>query len=172
MVPLPSQCTCRLASGVSRNQDSRFRMGVPAYFSGAFWAGDRRGCAYALWYFLRRRCGNSFRVARRFISASGIITTFAPAYFAAAEIAAREAKVGIIILEVARPDFPVADRKHVCRYRSQSRSQRAVCHFAILLRSTQTRLCGCAGVEFDGQSGQGIPASDAGRRERQSHCRH
>src|SRR4029079_451456 len=34
----------------------------------------------------------------------------APAYFAAAEIAAREAKVGIIALEVARPDFPVADR--------------------------------------------------------------
>jgi transketolase len=34
----------------------------------------------------------------------------APAYFAAAEIAAREAKVGVITLEVARPDFPVADR--------------------------------------------------------------
>jgi transketolase len=34
----------------------------------------------------------------------------APGYFAAAEIAAREQKVGIIILEVARPDFPVADR--------------------------------------------------------------
>jgi transketolase len=34
----------------------------------------------------------------------------APGYFAAAEIAARDPKVGIIILEVARPDFPVADR--------------------------------------------------------------
>jgi len=34
----------------------------------------------------------------------------APGYFAAAEIAAREQKVGIICLEVARPDFPVADR--------------------------------------------------------------
>jgi transketolase len=34
----------------------------------------------------------------------------APAYFAAAEIAAREKKVGIITLEVARPDFPVANR--------------------------------------------------------------
>jgi transketolase len=34
----------------------------------------------------------------------------APGYFAAAEIAAREPKVGIITLEVARPDFPVADR--------------------------------------------------------------
>ena len=34
----------------------------------------------------------------------------AAGYFAAAEIAAREQKVGIIIIEVARPDFPVADR--------------------------------------------------------------
>ena len=34
----------------------------------------------------------------------------APAYFAAAEIAARDRRVGIITLEVARPDFPVADR--------------------------------------------------------------
>jgi transketolase len=34
----------------------------------------------------------------------------APGYFAAAEIAARDPKVGVIILEVARPDFPVADR--------------------------------------------------------------
>jgi transketolase len=34
----------------------------------------------------------------------------APGYFAAAEIAARDPKVGLITLEVARPDFPVADR--------------------------------------------------------------
>ena len=34
----------------------------------------------------------------------------APGYFAAAEIAAREPLVGLIVLEVARPDFPVADR--------------------------------------------------------------
>ena len=34
----------------------------------------------------------------------------APAYFAAAEIAAREKKVGIIIIEVARPDSVVVDR--------------------------------------------------------------
>ena len=31
----------------------------------------------------------------------------APGYFAAAEIAARDRKVGIISIEVARPDFPV-----------------------------------------------------------------
>ena len=34
----------------------------------------------------------------------------APGYFAAAEIAAREPLVGVIVIEVARPDFPVADR--------------------------------------------------------------
>ena len=34
----------------------------------------------------------------------------APGYFAAAEVAARDPRVGVIIIEVARPDFPVADR--------------------------------------------------------------
>src|ERR1700694_3011823 len=33
----------------------------------------------------------------------------APGYFAAAEIAAREKRVGVIVIEVARPDFRVAD---------------------------------------------------------------
>ena len=34
----------------------------------------------------------------------------APAYFAAAKIAARDPKVGVIVLECARPDYPVVDR--------------------------------------------------------------
>ena len=34
----------------------------------------------------------------------------ASGYFAAVEVAARDPKVGVIVLEVARPDFPVADR--------------------------------------------------------------
>jgi transketolase len=34
----------------------------------------------------------------------------APGYFAAVEIAARDPKVGVIVIEVARPDFQVADR--------------------------------------------------------------
>ena len=34
----------------------------------------------------------------------------APGYFAAAEIAANDPKVGVIVIEVARPDFPVSDR--------------------------------------------------------------
>ena len=44
------------------------------------------------------------------MSVSGITTMFAPGYFAAAEVAARDPRVGVIIIEVARPDFPVADR--------------------------------------------------------------
>ena len=35
----------------------------------------------------------------------------APGYFAAAEIASRDPLVGVIVLETARPDFPVADRQ-------------------------------------------------------------
>ena len=34
-----------------------------------------------------------------------------PGYLAAANVAARDPKVGVIVLEVARPDFPVVDRK-------------------------------------------------------------
>ncbi len=33
----------------------------------------------------------------------------APGYFAAAEVAARDPLVGVMVIEVARPDFPVAD---------------------------------------------------------------
>ena len=60
--------------------------------------------------FSRRRCGSCSRAARPSTSISGITTTWPPGYFAAAEIAARDPKVGIITIEVARPDFPVADR--------------------------------------------------------------
>ena len=37
----------------------------------------------------------------------------APGYFADAAIAAREPKVGVIVIEVARPDFPVVDRSRL-----------------------------------------------------------
>ena len=37
----------------------------------------------------------------------------APGYFAAAAIAARDPKVGVIVIEVARPDFPVVDRSRL-----------------------------------------------------------
>lgn len=92
-----------------QNQDSRFRMGVLhilAGHSGPETAADARThfgiFAPQVWKLFPR--GQSIHLS--FWDYNDV----APAYFAAAEIAAREAKVGLITLEVARPDFPVADR--------------------------------------------------------------
>jgi transketolase len=92
-----------------QNQDSRFRMGVLhilAGHSGPETAADARThfgiFAPQVWKLFPR--GQTIHLS--FWDYNDV----APGYFAAAEIAARDAKVGIIILEVARPDFPVADR--------------------------------------------------------------
>jgi transketolase len=92
-----------------QNQDSRFRMGVLhilAGHSGPETAADAR-THFGIF---------SPQVWKLFPRGHAINLSFwdyndvAPGYFAAAEIAAREQKVGIITIEVARPDFPVADR--------------------------------------------------------------
>jgi transketolase len=92
-----------------QNQDSKFRMGVLHILvahSGPETAADGRThfgiFAPQVWKLFPR--GQSIHL--NFWDYNDV----APAYFAAADIAAREAKVGIITLEVARPDFPVADR--------------------------------------------------------------
>ncbi len=92
-----------------QSQDSPFRMGVLnilAGHSGPETAADARThfgiFAPQVWKLFPR--GQAIHVS--FWDYNDV----APAYFAAAEIAARESKVGVIILEVARPDFPVADR--------------------------------------------------------------
>jgi transketolase len=92
-----------------QNQDSKFRMGVLHILvahSGPETAADGRThfgiFAPQVWKLFPR--GQTIHL--NFWDYNDV----APAYFAAAEIAAREAKVGIISLEVARPDFPVADR--------------------------------------------------------------
>jgi transketolase len=92
-----------------QNQDSRFRMGVLhilAGHSGPETAADARThfgiFAPQVWKLFPR--GQAIHLS--FWDYNDV----APGYFAAVEIAAREAKVGVIILEVARPDFPVADR--------------------------------------------------------------
>jgi transketolase len=92
-----------------QNQDSRFRMGVLhilAGHSGPETAADARThfgiFAPQVWKLFPR--GQAIHLS--FWDYNDV----APGYFAAAEIAAREPKVGVIILEVARPDFPVADR--------------------------------------------------------------
>ncbi|MCX7281942.1 MAG: transketolase, partial [Alphaproteobacteria bacterium] len=92
-----------------QNQDSRFRMGVLhilAGHSGPETAADGR-THFGIF---------ATQVWRLFPRGQVIHLNFwdyndvAPGYFAAAEIAARDPKVGIIVIEVARPDNPVADR--------------------------------------------------------------
>jgi transketolase len=92
-----------------QNQDSRFRMGVLhilAAHSGPETAADARThfgiFAPQVWKLFPR--GQTIQLS--FWDYNDV----APGYFAAAEIAARDPKVGIITIEVARPDFPVADR--------------------------------------------------------------
>ena len=92
-----------------QNQDSKFRMGVLhilAAHSGPETAADARThfgiFAPQVWKLFPR--GQVINLS--FWDYNDV----APGYFAAAEIAARDPKVGIIIIELARPDFPVADR--------------------------------------------------------------
>lgn len=92
-----------------QNQDSPFRVGVLnilAGHSGPETAADAR-THFGIF---------APQVWKLFPKGQAITLSFwdyndvAPGYFAAAEIAARDPKVGVIVLEVARPDFPVADR--------------------------------------------------------------
>jgi len=92
-----------------QNQDSRFRTGVLhilAAHSGPETAADARThfgiFATQIWKLFPR--GETIHL--NFWDYNDV----APGYFAAAEIAARDPKVGIISIEVARPDFRVADR--------------------------------------------------------------
>jgi len=92
-----------------QNQDSRFRVGVLhilAAHSGPETAADARThfgiFAPQVWKLFPR--GQVINLS--FWDYNDV----AAGYFAAAEIAARDPRVGIITIEVARPDFPVADR--------------------------------------------------------------
>jgi transketolase len=92
-----------------QNQDSKFRMGVLhilAGHSGPETAADGRThfgiFATQVWKLFPR--GQTIHL--NFWDYNDV----APGYFAAAEIAARDPKVGIISIEVARPDSAVADR--------------------------------------------------------------
>ena len=92
-----------------QNQDSPFRVGVLhilAGHSGPETAADARThfgiFAPQVWKLFPR--GQAITLS--FWDYNDV----APGYFAAADIAANDPKVGVIVLEVARPDFPVADR--------------------------------------------------------------
>lgn len=93
-----------------QNQDSPFRVGVLhilAAHSGPETAADARThfgiFSPVVWKLFPR--GHTIHL--NFWDYNDV----ASGYFAAAEIAARDPKVGVISLEVARPDFPVADRR-------------------------------------------------------------
>ena len=92
-----------------QNQDSPFRVGVLnilAGHSGPETAADAR-THFGIF---------APQVWKLFPRGQVIVLNFwdyndvAPGYFAAAEIAARDPLVGVIVVEVARPDFAVADR--------------------------------------------------------------
>ena len=92
-----------------QNQDSPFRMGVLnilAGHSGPETAADARThfgiFAPQVWKLFPR--GQAIHVS--FWDYNDV----APGYFAAVEVAARNPRIGVIIIEVARPDFPVTDR--------------------------------------------------------------
>jgi transketolase len=92
-----------------QNQDSRFRTGVLhvlAGHSGPETAADARThfgiFSPQVWKLFPR----GHVIALSFWDYNDV----SAGYFAAAEIAAREKRVGIIVVEVARPDFPIADR--------------------------------------------------------------
>ena len=92
-----------------QNQDSPFRMGVAhvlAGHSGPETAADAR----TLFGIFAPQVWKLFPKGLVIVLSFWDYNDVAPGYFAAAEIAARDPKVGVIVMEVARPDFAVADR--------------------------------------------------------------
>ena len=117
-----------------QNQDSKFRTGVLhilAGHSGPETAADARThfgiFAPQVWKLFPR--GQAIHLS--FWDYNDV----APGYFAAAEIAAREKKVGVIVIEVARPDFKVADRTQVRGHRTSAPPRRASTSFATSRRA-------------------------------------
>ena len=94
----------------------------------------------------------------------------APGYFAAAEIAAREKKVGIIAIEVARPDLPVADRSTFADtdVRAAAKGLYVIRDFAPGPRHGYVV---CQGAFATFNTRQGSAEARAGRRQRQSDFR-
>ena len=148
-----------------QNQDSKFRTGVLhilAGHSGPETAADARThfgiFAPQVWKLFPR--GQVINVS--FWDYNDV----AAGYFAAAEIAAREKKVGIIAIEVARPDFPVADRSKFADtdVRAAAKGLYVIRDFAP--GQAEARLRRRAGVERDVQ-----PRADAAEARRGGHQR-
>ena len=139
-----------------QNQDSKFRTGVLhilAGHSGPETAADARThfgiFAPQVWKLFPR--GQVINVS--FWDYNDV----AAGYFAAAEIAAREKKVGVIAIEVARPDFPGGRSQQVRRHRHQGRGQGAVRDSRLRARQAEARLRRRAGLERDVQPREMLP---------------
>ncbi len=135
-----------------QNQDSKFRTGVLhilAGHSGPETAADARThfgiFAPQVWKLFPR--GQVINVS--FWDYNDV----AAGYFAAAEIAAREKKVGIIAIEVARPDFPVADRSKFADTDVRGGRERSLRHPRLRAGQAEARLRRRPGVERDVQPG-------------------
>ena len=149
-----------------QNQDSKFRIGVLhilAAHSGPETAADARThfgiFAPQVWKLFPR--GQVINLS--FWDYNDV----APGYFAAAEIAARDPNVGIITLEVARPDFAVADRSQFRRHRSARCGQRPVRDPRFRARQAAPRLRDRARIELHGESGESAAETRSGRSQRE-----
>ena len=149
-----------------QSQDSKFRMGVLHILvghSGPETAADGRThfgiFAPQVWKLFPR--GQAIHL--NFWDYNDV----APAYFAAAEIAAREAKVGIITLEVARPDFPVADRATFADTDLHGRGEGLLRHSRLRAGPAAARLRGHAGLELHGESRERAAEARSRRRQRE-----
>ncbi len=149
-----------------QNQDSKFRTGVLhilAGHSGPETAADAR-THFGIF---------SPQVWKLFPRGQVIKLSFwdyndvAPGYFAAAEIAAREKKVGVIVIEVARPDFPVADRSTFADTRPDGRREGLLRHPRLRAWQGPARLRRRAGLELDLQPRQGAAEARRGRYQRE-----
>ena len=96
----------------------------------------------------------------------------AAGYFAAAEVAARDPKVGIIVLEVARPGLSGGGPEQIRGPRPESSRQGLLRHSGLRSGQTQTWLRADPRVVFHGQPGIGTAAIGVGRRQRESSGRH
>ena len=154
-----------------QSQDSRFRMGILhilAGHSGPETAADARThfgiFAPQVWKLFPR--GQAIHLS--FWDYNDV----APDISAAAEIAARDPKVGVIIIEVARPDFPVADRDTFADKDLKAAAQRVICYPRLPSGPTQTRLRDRSGIQFHRQprKGNSAPGSPGYQRENYRRC--
>ena len=150
-----------------QHQDTRFRMGVLhilAAHSGPETAADARThfgiFAPQVWKLFPR--GQTIHL--NFWDYNDV----AAGYFAAAEIAARDPKVGIITIEVARPDFPVVDRSQF----ADSDLKAAAKGFYVFRAGPAARLRDRAGLQFHDEPGEAAPSPGASRDQRKDHRGH